>query len=160
MELATGWSPAIFFPHTLELFVSTQYRVLRRVIYLSFWLALVKKKLTSSRRRTSKHAKKLCHRAESILTCIPIFASFVGRLVNTPLVACHSFSESMGSRLGGPGQMALQTMSEFTLFVDLCLIPLSKTCSFDVKDGFISIVTRPFDLCTVCRLFDQVLIDV
>ena len=28
--------------------------------------------------------------------------------------------------------MALQAMSEFTLFVDFCLIPLSKTCSFDV----------------------------
>ena len=47
--------------------------------------------LTSSRRRTSKHAKKmLCRRAESVLTRIPIFASFVRRLVNTPLVACHS----------------------------------------------------------------------
>ena len=32
----------------------------------------------------------LCRRAESVLTRIPIFASFVGRLVNTPLVACHS----------------------------------------------------------------------
>ena len=78
---------------------------------------------------------------ESVLTRIPIFASFVGRLVNTPLVTCHSsadvytrnrFSESMGSRLGGPGQMALQTTSEFTLFVDFCLIPFSKTWSFDI----------------------------
>ena len=38
----------------------------------------------------------------------------------------HRFSESLGSRLGGPGQKALQAMNEFTLFVDFCLIPLSK----------------------------------
>ena len=44
----------------------------------------------------------------------------------------NRFSESMGSRFGGPGQKALQAMNEFTLFVDFCLIPLSKTCSFDV----------------------------
>ena len=37
-----------------------------------------------------------------------------------------------GSQFGGPGQKALQAMNEFTLFVDFCLIPLSKTCSFDV----------------------------
>ena len=37
-----------------------------------------------------------------------------------------------GPRLGGPGQKALRTMNEFTLFVDFCLIPLSKTCSFDI----------------------------
>ena len=30
----------------------------------------------------------------------------------------HRFSESLGSRLGGPGQKALQAMNEFTLFVD------------------------------------------
>ena len=30
----------------------------------------------------------LCHRSESVLTRIPIFASFVGRLVNTPLMVC------------------------------------------------------------------------
>ena len=57
------------------------------------------------------------------------------------------FSESMGSWFGGPRQKALQTMNEFTLFVDFCLIPLSKTCSLyqprNCKDGFISIVTRP-----------------
>ena len=45
----------------------------------------------------------------------------------------NCFSESMGSRFGGPGQKALQTMNEFTLFVDFCLIPLSKTCSFDIQ---------------------------
>ena len=55
-------------------------------------------------------------------------------LSNTPLVACHHgdrhvhvyttrhrFSESLGSRLGCPGQKALQAMNEFTLFVDFCL---------------------------------------
>ena len=40
------------------------------------------------------------------------------------------FSESSGSRLGDPWQKALQTMIEPTLFVDVCLIPLSNTCSF------------------------------
>ena len=40
----------------------------------------------------------------------------------------NHFSESMGSRLGGPGQMTLQTMSEFTFFVDF----LPNLCSFDI----------------------------
>ena len=82
-------------------------------------------------------------RSVNIYTRIPIFVCFAGRLVNTPRVACHPimaidvythyrFSESLGSRLGGPGQKALQAMNEFTLFVDFCRIPLSKTCAFDV----------------------------
>ena len=53
-------------------------------------------------------------------------------IIVADLYTCNRFSESMESRLGGPGQKALQTMNEFTLFVDFCLIPLSKTCSFDV----------------------------
>ena len=44
----------------------------------------------------------------------------------------HRFSESLGSRLGGPGQKGLQAMNEFTPFVDFCLIPLSKTYAFDI----------------------------
>ena len=40
------------------------------------------------------------------------------------------FSETSGSRLGDPWQMALQTTIEPTLFVDFCVIPLSNTCSF------------------------------
>ena len=40
------------------------------------------------------------------------------------------FSESSGSRLEDPGQKALQTTIEPTLFVHFCLIPLSNTCSF------------------------------
>ena len=39
---------------------------------------------------------------------------------------------TLGSRLGSPGQKALQAMNEFTLFVDFYLIPLSKTCAFDI----------------------------
>ena len=38
----------------------------------------------------------------------------------------------MAPWLSGSGQSAQQTMNEFTLFVDICLIPLSNTCSFDV----------------------------
>ena len=92
---------------------------------------------------------------------------FAGRLVNTPRVACHHgdgimpsiaimaidvctrhrFSESLGSRFGGPRQKALPTMNEFTLFVDFCLIlyprPVPLTYQPRIcKDGFISIVTR------------------
>ena len=40
------------------------------------------------------------------------------------------FSESTRPRLSGSEQSAQQTMNEFTLFVDISLIPLSKTCSF------------------------------
>ena len=43
---------------------------------------------------------------------------------------CGIFSESSRSRLGDPGQKALQTAIEPTLFVDFCPIPLSNTCSF------------------------------
>ena len=79
----------------------------------------------------------------SVYTHIPFFVCFAGRLVNTSRVACHAimaidvytphrFSESLGSRLGGPGHKALQAINEFTLFVDFCLIPLSKTCALDV----------------------------
>ena len=58
---------------------------------IQMWQNITDFPLTSSRRRTSKHAKNLlCCRAESVLTHIPIFVSFVGRLVNKPLVACHS----------------------------------------------------------------------
>ena len=72
-----------------------------------------------------------------------MFVCFAGRLVITLLVwravvaadvnTRHRFSESMESRLGGSGQMALQTMNEFTHFVEFCLIPLLKTCSFDAR---------------------------
>ena len=56
----------------------------------TYWELISDSVLTSSRRRTSKNAQiKWCRRSESVLTRIPIFASFVGRLVNTPLVACH-----------------------------------------------------------------------
>ena len=63
---------------------------------------------------------------------IPIFVCFGGSLVNTwrvivplDLYTHNRFSESMGSRFGGPGQKALQAMNEFALFGFL-------PCSFDV----------------------------
>ena len=79
----------------------------------------------------------MCHRSECVYTHIPIFVCFAERLVMRAIMAIdvytrHRFSESLGSRLGGPGQKALQAMNEFTLFVDFCLIPLSETCAFDV----------------------------
>ena len=47
------------------------------------------------------------------------------------------FSESSGSHLGDPGQKALQTTIEPTLFVDFCLIPLSnivRVSSFHIRN--------------------------
>ena len=81
---------------------------------------------------------------ERLYTHSDFLCVVAGRLVNMPCVAYwhaimavdvytrHCFSESVGPRLGGPGQKALQAMNSFTLFVDICLIPLSKTCAFDV----------------------------
>ena len=83
--------------------------------------------LTSSHRMPYKPAH-FCWDGRSVsvymYTRIPIFVCFAGRLVSTP------------SFLGVPGGhswVALQAMNEFTLFVDFCLIPLSKTCAFDVS---------------------------
>ena len=53
-------------------------------------------------------------------------------IVRPDVYTRNCFSESMGSRFGGHRQKALQTMNKFTLFVDFCLIPLYKTCSFDI----------------------------
>ena len=62
-----------------------------------------------------------CH-AMPCHACLPV----------APDYTRNCFSESMGSRFSGPGQKELQAMNEFTLFVDFCLIHLSKTCSFDI----------------------------
>ena len=56
-------------------------------------------------------------------------------IVQDDMYTRKCFSESEGTRFSGPGQKALLSMNEFTLFdcfVDCCLIPLSNTCSFDV----------------------------
>ena len=74
-------------------------------------------------------------RLVSVYTCIPIFVCFAGRLVNTPHVVCIHAIVSPSPRGHGwvaTEQKALQAMNEFTLFVDFCLIPSSKTCAFDV----------------------------
>ena len=72
-------------------------------------------------RRTFKHAFRfLCVWTGDLST------RHAWRAIVAPdLYTRNHFSESMGSRLGGPGQKARQTMNEFTLFVDFCLIPLS-----------------------------------
>ena len=62
-------------------------------------------------------------------TCIHVLRHY-SRYLYSNFGRCAIFSESSGSRLGDPGQKALQTMIEPTLFVDFCLIPLSNTCSF------------------------------
>ena len=54
-------------------------------------------------------------------------------IVRDDMYTCKCFSESEGTRFGGPGQKALPSMNEFTLLWNFCLIPLSMTsCSFDV----------------------------
>ena len=59
------------------------------------------------------------------------FVCLWSRDLSTRHVLHAIVAPDLGSRFGGPGQKALQTLNEFTLFVDFCLIPLSKTCSFD-----------------------------
>ena len=79
-------------------------------------------------RRTFKHAFRFLRVWPGALSTCHTWCAIVRPDVYTR----NRFSESMGSRFGGPGQKALQAMNEFTLFVDSCLIPLSKTCSFDI----------------------------
>ena len=61
-------------------------------------------------------------------TCIHVLQHY-SRNLSSNFGRHAIFSESSGSRLGDPGQKALQTMIEPTLFVDFCLITLSNTCS-------------------------------
>ena len=98
--------------------------------------------LTSSHWRPYKHAisfgtggsEKTSKRTFRFFVC------FSGSLVNTPRVVCHcgAWLVYMQSFLGVHGVMVRwprtkgTANNEFTLFVDFCLIPLSKTCSFDV----------------------------
>ena len=79
-------------------------------------------------RRTFKHAFRFLRGWPGALSTHHTWRTIVRPDVYTR----NCLSESMGLRFGGPGQKALQTMTEFTLFVDFCLIPLSKTSSFDV----------------------------
>ena len=82
-----------------------------------------------------KHANYFCatDRGTSIhaFRFLCVFAETRHAWCTIMTIDVHRFSESLGSRLG-PGQKALQAMNEFTLFVDFCLIPLSKTCAFDI----------------------------
>ena len=130
--------------------------------------------LTSSRRRplctckilpiingrTFKHAFRfLCVWPGDLSTC-HVWRATVAADVYTR----NRFPESMWSRFGGPGQKALQTMNEFTLFVDFCLIPLSRTCSFDIPAKNLQRriyihYHEAFHLCQVCRLFDRALVN-
>ena len=78
--------------------------------------------------RTFKHALRFLRGWPGALSTRHMWRAIVRPDVYTR----NCFSESMGSLFGVPGQKGLQTMNEFTLFVDFCLIPLSKTCFFDV----------------------------
>ena len=98
-----------------------------------FWLI---SGLTSSRRRTSTHAKVFCaadrRASEHAFRFLRVLAADLSTRhswcdinlddVNTRIY----FSESTRPRLSGSEQSAHQTMNEFTLFVDICLIPLSN----------------------------------
>ena len=88
---------------------------------------MLREVLTTLRRLTCIHAKlfPIVKRR----TCIHVLRHYSRNLYSN--FGRHAiFSESSGSRLGDPGQKALQTTIEPTLFVDFCLIPLSNTCSF------------------------------
>ena len=106
-----------------------------------------RKFLPNDNQRTFKHAFRFLHVWLGALSTHHTWRAIVQPDVYTR----NCFSESMGSRFGGPGQKALQTMNEFTLFVDFCLIPfyprpVPLTYHYqprNCKDGFISIVTRP-----------------
>ena len=81
---------------------------------------------TTSRRLTCIHAKLLP--TVKRRTCIHVLRHYSRNSYSN--FGRHAiFSESSGSRLGDPGQKALQTTIEPTLFVDFCLISLSNTCS-------------------------------
>ena len=83
--------------------------------------------LTTSRRLTCIHAKLFP--TVKRRTCIHILRHYSRNSYSN--FGRHAiFSESSGSRLGDPGQKALQTTIKPTLFVDFCLISLSNTCSF------------------------------
>ena len=99
--------------------------------YFLFWKKQELKKvcqllLTTSRRLTCIHAKLFP--TVKRRTCIHVLRHYSRNSYSN--FGRHAiFSESSGSRLGDPGQKALQTTIETTLFVDFCLIPLSNTCS-------------------------------
>ena len=83
--------------------------------------------LTTSRRLTCIHAKLFPTVKRRM--CIHVLRHYSRNSYSN--FGRHAiFSDSSGSRLGDPGQKALQTTMEPTLFVDFCLIPLSNTCSF------------------------------
>ena len=83
--------------------------------------------LTTSRRLTCLHAKLFP--TVKRRTCIHVLRHYSRNSYSN--FGRHAiFSESSGSRLVDPGQKALQTTIEPTLFVDFCLIHLSNTCSF------------------------------
>ena len=82
--------------------------------------------IDTSRRLTCIHAKLFP--TVKRRTCIHILRHYSGNSYSN--FGRHAiFLGSSGSRLGDPGQKALQTTIEPTLFVDFCLIPLSNTYS-------------------------------
>ena len=99
--------------------------------------------LTSSHQRSCIHAKivpidnrrTFKHAFRFLCTCTCMWPGDLStRHVWRAIVAPDLYTRSRlsGLRFGSQGQKVLQTMNEFTLFVDFCLIPLSKTCSFDI----------------------------
>ena len=117
---------------------------------------------TSSRRMPCWHAKCFCAADRRFLRVLSVDLSTrkSWRDINVDDVYTRIYSsETTRPR---PTIGTQQTMNGFTLFVHFCLIPLSKTCSFEwiCKDGFISIESRPFDLCTRYRLFNLSMVDV
>ena len=94
-----------------RLFNIFSYKCLRQLTSLGWMTCKHTNYFRATDQRASIHA--------FLFLCV-----FAGRLA---IMAVDVYTRS-----GGPGQKALQAMNEFTLFVEFCLIPLSKTCDFDV----------------------------
>ena len=105
----------------------TKHLVSRQGTIVSHVFVIVCVCLTTSRRLTCIHAKLFP--TVKRRTCIHVLRHYSQNSYSN--FGRHTiFSESSGSCLGDPGQNALQTTIELTLFVDFCLIPLSNACSF------------------------------
>ena len=109
-------------------------------------------------RRTFKHALR--------------FLRVAGSLVNMPHMACHcaAWHVYMQLFLGVHGVTVQWPRTEGTANNErvhsFCLIPLSKTCSFDIHVPAKKLSRRiyvhcheAFDLSPVCRLFNQALVN-
>ena len=96
---------------------------------------------TADRRASERAFRFLCVLAGALSTCHAWLAIVV-------LVLCtrNRLSESMGSRLCGPGQKALQAMNELTLFVDSFNPFIQDLCLWRTSQEFVKTDLYPLSL--------------